>query len=97
MKKNITGILGFEFRSKQKEDTLNDLEREANFLEEVIILISSLITFNFKQNTAEIAHWKSTGIDNYSLKTDFRGVANISSDYPKVSSGTRMSVRFSVN
>ena len=29
--KNITDILGFESRLKQKEDTLNDLEREASF------------------------------------------------------------------
>ena len=29
--KNNTDILGFESRLKQKEDTLNDLEREANF------------------------------------------------------------------
>ena len=43
VKKNITDILGFESRLKQKEDTLNDSEREASFLEEVIILISSLI------------------------------------------------------
>ena len=30
-KKNSTDILGFESRLKQKEDTLNDLEREASF------------------------------------------------------------------
>ena len=29
--KNSTDILGFESRLKQKEDTLNDLEREASF------------------------------------------------------------------
>ena len=42
-KKNSTDILGFESRLKQKEDTLNDLKREASFFEEVIILISNLI------------------------------------------------------
>ena len=30
-KKNSTDILGFESRLKQKEDTLNDLEREVSF------------------------------------------------------------------
>ena len=30
-KKNSTDILVFESRLKQKEDTLNDLEREASF------------------------------------------------------------------
>ena len=54
-------------------------------------------TFSFKQTSAGITQWKSTGIDNYSLKTDLRGVANISGDYPKVSSGARMRVKFSGN
>ena len=31
VKKNSTDIFGFESRLKQKEDTLNDLEREASF------------------------------------------------------------------
>ena len=50
-----------------------------------------------KQTSARITHWKSTGFDNYSLKTDLRGVANILGDYPKVSGGTRMSVKFPGN
>ena len=54
-------------------------------------------TFSFKQNTAGITHWKSTGIDNYSFKTDLRGIANTFNDYPKVSCGTTMSVIFSGN
>ena len=44
-KKNSTDILGFESRLKQKEDTLNDLEREASFLGEVIIIINNLTFF----------------------------------------------------
>ena len=103
VKKNITDILGFESRLKQKEDTLNDLEREASlfrvsyYFNQQSYLIYEPNTFSFKQNSAVITYWKSTGIDNYSLKTDLRGVANICNDYPKVSSGTRMSVRFSGN
>ena len=71
------------------------------FLEKAIILINKVIkiyepkTFSFKQTTAGITTWKSSGIDNYSLKTDLRGVANISGDYPEaVSGGSRMSVKF---
>ena len=41
--------------------------------------------------------WKSTGIGNYSLKTDLRGAANTSGVYPKVSGETRISVIFSGN
>ena len=36
-------------------------------------------------------------MDNYSLNTPLRGMANISGDYPKVSSGKRMGIKFSGN
>ena len=42
-----------------------------------------------------MTHWKSTGIDNYSLKTDLRGAANTLCVYPKVSGETRISGIFS--
>ena len=86
--KNSTDILGFESRLKQKEDTLNDLEREASFFtgnycfNQQSYLIYEPKTFSFKQTAIDITHWKSTGIDNYSLRTDLRG-------------GTKMNVAFS--
>ena len=103
VKKNSTDILSSENRLKQKEDTLNDLERETRFFRgsyyfnQQSYLIYEPKTFSFKQNSAGITHWKSTGIDNYSINTDLRDVANNSGEYPKVSGGTRMSVRFSGN
>ena len=99
--KKSTDILGFENRLKQKEDTLNDLEREASFFRGSYYhnLQSYLIyepkTFSFEQTASGITHWKSSGIDNYSLKTDLNGVANTSGVYPKVSGETRISVIFS--
>ena len=101
--KNSTGILGFQSRLKQKEDTLNDLEREASFFGENYYynqqsyLIYEPKTFSFKQSSSGITHWKSTGIDNYSSKTYLRGVANTSGVYPKVSQEVRMSVISSGN
>ena len=101
--KNSTDILGLESRLKQKENTLNHLEREANFFRgnyyynQQSYLIYEPKTFSFKPTSSGITHWKSTGIDNYSLKTDLRGPANTSGIYPKVSGGARMSVVFSVN
>ena len=97
--KNSTDILGFESRLRQKEDSLNDLERETsffsgNYFSQQSYLIYEPKTFSFKQNTAGITHWKSTGINNYSLKT---GIANNSGAYPKASGETRMSVIFSGN
>ena len=102
-KKNSVDILGFDSRLKQKEDTLNDLEREASFFRgndyfnQQSYLIYEPKKFSFKHVSAGITHWKSTGIDNYSLSTDWRGVANASGVYPKVSGETRMRVKFSGN
>ena len=54
-KKNSTDILGFESRLKQKEDTLNDLEKEVSFFRESYYfnqqsyLIYEQKTFSFKQ------------------------------------------------
>ena len=69
-----TDILGFGSRLKQKEDLTNDLEIEASFFRgnyyfnQQPYLIYKPRTFSFQQTSADITHWKSTGIDNYSLK-----------------------------
>ena len=95
--------MGFASRLKQKEDTLNDLERAASFFRENYYfnqqsyLIYEPKIFSFKQTSAGITHWKSTEIDNYSLKADLRGAANTSGIYPKVFEGIRMRVNFSGN
>ena len=79
------------------------MEREASFFRcsydfnQQSYLIYEPKTFSFKQTSAGITHWKSTGVDNYLLNNDLRGAANISGDYPKVSGGTRISVKFSGN
>ena len=49
---------------------------------------------SFKQGPSGITHWKSTGIDNYSLKTDLGSVNNSKTSYPIVSEGKRMSVNY---
>ena len=103
IKKNSTDTLGFESRLKQKEDTLNDLEREASlfrgnyYYNQQSYLIYEPKTFTLEQTTSGITHWKSTVIDHYSSKTDLRGVANTLGAYPKYSEEERMSVIFSGN
>ena len=102
-KKNSTDILNAKTSPEHSKSVIDDLEREASFFKgsyyfnQQSYLIYEPKTFSFKQTSAGITHWKSTGINNYSLNTDLRGVANISGDYPKVSKGNRMSFRFSGN
>ena len=71
--------------------------RESHYFNQQFYLIYEPKAFFLKQTAAGITHWKSTGIDNYSLNTDLRGVANTLGVYPKVSGGTRMNVKFSGN
>ena len=103
VKKSSTDILGFESRLRQKEDTLNDLDRETSlfrgnyYFNQQSYLIYKQKTFSFKQTAAGITHKKSTRNDNYLLKIDLRGVANTSGAYPKASGETRMNVIFSGN
>ena len=58
--KNCTDISGFESRLKQKEDTLNDLERGASFFrgsyyyKKLSYLIYEPKTFSFKQTSSGI-------------------------------------------
>ena len=99
MKKNITGILNYKTSLDHNIGVINDLERKAIFFRgSYYFSQQSYLIYEPKTQTSNgITHWKSTGIDNYSLKTDLRGVANISGDYPKVSGGTKMNVKFSGN
>ena len=104
MKKNITDILNYKTSLDHNTGVINCLEREVSFFRgsyyfnQQSDLIYEPKTFSFKQTFNGITHWKSTGIDNYSLKTDLRVVANIGvADYPKVSGGTKMSVKFFEN
>ena len=101
IKKNITDILNYKTSLDHNIGVINDLEIQASFFRgsyyfnQQSYLIYEPKTFSFKQTYNGITHWKSTGIDNYSLKTDLRGVGNISGYYPKVSGGAKMSVKFS--
>ena len=62
VKESITDILDFESGLKQKEDTLNDLEREANlfrgsyYFNQQSYLIYEPNIFSFKQTNAGITH-----------------------------------------
>ena len=50
--KNSSDILGFESRLKQKEDLTTELEREASFfLEEIIIIINKVIYSTNQKHT----------------------------------------------
>ena len=53
--------------------------------------------YSFRKDPSGKIDWKSSGTDNYSGKTDLKGVANSSSIYPKILNGKRMSITFDGN
>ena len=82
--KDSTDILGFESRLIQKEDILNDLEREASFFrgsyyynQNSYVLFESR-SKSFSKSGGSISSWKSTGIHNDSNNTDLFSVNNSS-------------------
>ena len=86
VKKNSTDILGFESRSKQKEDLTNDLEREASFNRGFYYYTQqSYFLFegkskSFSRNGGIISSWISTGIHNDCKNTDLFSVNNCSNN-----------------
>ena len=86
VKKNITDILGFESRLKQKEDLTNDLEREASFnrgfwyyTQESYFLFEGN-SKSFSRNGGLISSWISTGIPNDSKNTELFSVNSFSNN-----------------
>ena len=99
-----TDILGFESRLKQKEDTLNNLEREASF-NRVFWYYTQESYFLFKPKSksfirsgGSISSWISTGIHNDSKNTDLFSVDNSSNNTPTLlNQNNRLGVTFSGN
>ena len=71
VKKNASDILGFESRLKQKEDIVDDLQRDnaltngRDYYRDKIYLVYECRTYSFKYDGNNVNLWKSTGINNY--------------------------------
>ena len=68
--KNASDILGYESRLKQKEDLVNNLERDASFFRsnyyynQQSYLLFEPKASSFNRTGGNINNWKSTGIHN---------------------------------
>ena len=102
--KNSTDILGFESRLKQKEGTLNYLEREVSFFrgsyyynQKSFFLFESR-SKSFSKSGGSVTSWKSTGIHNDSNNTDLFSVNNSNNVSPTLlNQDNRLGVSFSGN
>ena len=98
-KKNASDILGFESRLKQKEDILDDVQREnaltsgRDYYLDKMYLLYECKAFSFKYTSDKINLWKSTGIRNYMWNSDMDAVSVATTDLLSLKDNRQMSVR----
>ena len=97
--KNASDILGFESRLKQKEDIIDDLQREnaltngRDYYLDKMYLLYECRAYSFKYTSGKINLWKSTGIRNYTRNSNIDVVSVATTDLPSLIDNGRMSVR----
>ena len=98
-KRNASDILGFESRLKQKEDILDDVQREnaltsgRDYYLDKMYLLYECKAFSFKYTSGKINLWKSTGIRNYTRNSDTDAVSVATTYLPSLIDNGQMSVR----
>ena len=98
-KKNASDILSFESRLKQKEDIVDEVQREnaltsgRNYYLDKMYLLYECKAFSFKYTSGNINLWKSTGLNNYSRESDMDAVSVATTSLPPLIDNGRMSVR----
>ena len=98
-KKNASDILGFESRLKQKEDIVDEVQREnaltsgRDYYLDKMYLLYECKAFSFKYTSGKINLWKSTGLNNYSRDSDMDAVSVATTSLPPLIDNGRMSVR----
>ena len=98
-KKNASDILGFESRLKQKEDIVDEVQREnaltsgRDYYLDKMYLLYECKAFSFKYTSGKINLRKSTGLNNYSRDSDMDVVSAATTSLPPLIDNGRMSVR----
>ena len=97
--KNASDILGFESRLKQKEDFVDEVQREnaltsgRDYYLDKMYLLYECKAFSFKYTGDKINLWKSNGINNYASDSDVNAVSTGTTDLPSLVDNGRMSVK----
>ena len=98
-KKNASDILSFESRLKQKEDIVDEVQREnaltggRDYYLDKMYLLYECKAFSFKYISSKIKLWESTGVSNYSKDSDMDAVSIGTTDLPSLVDNGRMIVR----
>ena len=98
-KKNASDILAFESRLKQKEDIVDEVQREnaltsgRDYYLDKMYLLYECKAFSFKYTSGKINLWKSTGLNNYSRDSDMNVASVATTSLTPLIDNGRMSVR----
>ena len=99
-KKNASDILVFESKLKQKEDIVDDLQRDnaltngRDYYRDKMYLVYECKTYSFKYNGNNVNLWKSTGINNYPKNSSMNGISVATLDLPFLVDNGRIKVKF---
>ena len=97
--KNPSDILALENKLKQKEDIVDEVQREnaltsgRDYYLDKMYLLYECKAFPFKYTSGKINLWKSTGLNNYSRASDMDAVSVATTSLPPLIDNGRMSVR----
>ena len=98
-KKSASDILKFESRLKQKEDIIDDVQRDnaltsgRDYYRDKMYLLYECRAFSFKYTNSKINLWKSTGLNNYTSNSDMDAVSTGTTDLPSLVDNGQMSVK----
>ena len=102
-KKNVSDILVLKNKLTLKEDIINENERGLSFNRGFFFYMDqSYLVYNCKMGSfgfgsKDISEWKSTGIYNYSSRSNMNALANSKNDLPNLKNDARMHVYLSGN
>ena len=102
-KKSASDILALENKLTQKEDTINENERGLSFNRGFFFYFDrSYLVYDCKMRSfgfgsKDISEWISTGIYNYSSRSNMNALANSKNDLPNLKNDGRMHVYLSGN
>ena len=101
-KKNASDILGFESRLKQKEDIVDEVQREKSadrgfryYIDKSYVSCECKIG-SFTFSNGRISTWKSTGTFNYLGNSKMNAVADATLALPTIENNGRINVKLSV-
>ena len=102
-KKKASDILALKNKLTQKEDTINENERGLSFNRGFFFYMDqSYLVYDCKMGpfgfgSKDISEWRSTGIYNYSSRSNMNALANLKNDLPNLKNDGRMHVYLSGN